>query len=56
MSDPSEPPWSNNPNAPQIPYWLHFGEKVYFAGVLMGAVFYGTHSCTSVYLPSPQFF
>lgn len=34
-------PWSNNPNAPQIPYSLYFAEKANFAGILIGAIFYG---------------
>jgi len=41
MSDSLETPWSDNPNAPKIPYWLYFGEKVYFAGSLIGAILYG---------------
>jgi len=39
MSD--EQPWSTNPNAPQIPYDLYFGEKANFAGILIGAILYG---------------
>ena len=35
-------PWSTNPYAPQIPYWLYFAEKANFAGFLIGAIFYGT--------------
>ena len=42
MSDSSEKPWSNNPFAPQIPYSLYFSEKANFAGILIGAIFYGT--------------
>lgn len=41
MSDSSETPWSDNPNAPQIPYALYFAEKSNFAGALLGAIFYG---------------
>ena len=41
MSDASEIPWSDNPNAPQIPYALYFAEKANFAGALVGAIFYG---------------
>lgn len=41
MSDSSEEPWSNNPFAPQIPYSLYFAEKANFAGILIGAIFYG---------------
>lgn len=37
----SEKPWSNNPNAPQIPHSLYIQEKGNFAGPLVGAVFYG---------------
>lgn len=33
--------WSSNPNAPQIPYSLYFAEKANFAGILIGAIFYG---------------
>ena len=47
MSDSSIIPWSDNPNAPKIPYWLYYVEKVYFAGFVIGAVFYGTVTCTS---------
>jgi hypothetical protein len=32
MSDSWGQPWSDNPYAPQIPYWLYFAEKVTFAG------------------------
>lgn len=41
MYDLSEVPWSDNPNAPKIPYWLYVGEKAYFAGSLIGAILYG---------------
>ena len=27
--------WSNNPNAPQIPYGVYFGEKTNFAGTVI---------------------
>jgi len=37
----SDQPWSTNPNAPQIPYDLYFGEKANFAGVLIGSMLYG---------------
>lgn len=42
-------PWSNDPNAPQIPYELYVIEKAYFAGCLLGAMFYGTHNYAAVY-------
>jgi len=43
MSDFQEQPWSNNPNAPDIPYRAYILEKGYFAGVLIGSILYGTH-------------
>jgi len=50
MSDPSqEQPWSNDPNAPQIPHDLYFGEKATFAGILIGAILYGTSAYALVY-------
>ena len=52
-SDSSEKPWSNNPNAPQIPYSLYLAEKSNFAGNLIGAILYGTPTHIPVYLPSP---
>ena len=46
MSNSSAKSWSDSPNAPQIPYSLYFAEKANFAGILIGAIFYGmsTHS------------
>ena len=38
----SKKPWSNSPNAPQITYWVYLGEEENFAGVLIGAIFYGS--------------
>jgi len=43
MSESQEPPWSNNPNAPKIPYSLYLEEKADFAGMLIASVLYGTH-------------
>lgn len=53
MSDSLRKPWNNNPNTPQIPYVLYFVEKAYFAGVLIGAIGYGTviHAFVYRYLP-----
>ena len=50
MSDPSETPWSNGPNAPQIPSLLYLAEKEYFTGIIIGAMSYGalTHTCASL--------
>jgi len=42
MSDPRERPWSNNPNAPKIPYNRYFVEKAYLAGSLIASILYGT--------------
>ena len=44
MSNSTTTPWSDNPNAPKIPYALYLGEKAYFAGFLIGAIFYGTQT------------
>ena len=49
MSD-SDQPWSNGPNAPQIPYFLYTGEKVFFAGSVIATVLYGMLS----YVPTFQ--
>jgi len=46
MSD--QKPWSDNPNAPQIPYDLYFWEKAAFAGELIAAIFYGLPTYRSV--------
>jgi len=43
MSESQEPPWSNNPNAPKIPYSLYLEEKADFAGMLIASVLYGTY-------------
>lgn len=50
MSDSSETLWSDNPNAPQIPRDVYLGEKSNFSGILIGAIFYGTPICASIYL------
>lgn len=41
MVDSSAEPWSNDPNAPRIAYWLYLMEKLYVAGTFMSAIFYG---------------
>jgi len=48
MSDPSQKPWSNNPNTPQIPYDLYLWEKAAFAGGLIGAILYGLPTYISI--------
>jgi hypothetical protein len=52
MSDSSEKPWSDNPNAPQIPYLLYFAEKANFAGILIGAILYGMSTHVHIFYPS----
>ena len=42
MSNSPQEPWSDGPYAPKIPYDLYFGEKATFAGILIGAILYGT--------------
>jgi hypothetical protein len=49
MSDSSDQSWSNNPNAPQIPYQIHTWEKEYFSGEVLATVAYGTPSYVSAY-------
>jgi hypothetical protein len=52
MSGSSEIPCSNNPNIPHIPYVLYFREKANFAGVLIGAIFYGMSTIRPVPTPA----
>ena len=54
MSNSATTLWSDNPNAPKIPCVLYLGEKAYFAGFLIGAIFYGTQTYTSVYPSSSR--
>ena len=41
MSDSQQNPWSNRPNAPNIPYDLYFTEKAYLAGGFVCWILYG---------------
>ena len=41
MSDAEGQPFSDNPNAPKIPFDLYFQEKANFAGILIGSILYG---------------
>jgi len=41
MSDSPVQSWSDNPNAPKIPYSAYFAEKATFAGALLGSILYG---------------
>lgn len=49
MANPSETPWSNNPNAPQVPSSLHLADKESFAGDVIGTILYGTLFLTSIH-------
>ena len=42
MSGSQKQPWSDDPNAPKIPYRLYFDEKANIAGYLVSSVLYGT--------------
>ena len=53
MSDSQERPWTNNPNAPRIPYGLYLEEKAYFAGILIASILYGTHNASRPTRPLP---
>ena len=46
MFDPQGAPWSDNPNAPKIPYNLYLEEKASFAGILISSMLYGAHFLT----------
>ena len=48
MSNIQRKPWSDNPNAPKIPYDLYYAEKAYFAGILIASILYG------VYMRDPE--
>ena len=53
MSDPQQTPWPDNPNAPQISYYLYFEEKAYISGTFISSILYGTlklptHTCPYV--------
>ena len=49
MSDTQTKPWSDNVNAPKIPYDLYFAEKASFAGILLASILYGTPKITHLY-------
>ena len=42
MSSSGEMPWSDDPNAPLIPYWVYLGEKAIFVGLFIGSILFGT--------------
>ena len=60
MYNSQEKLWSDNPNAPKIPYNLYFQEKVTFAGDFVGPTLYGTSkglpTCMSTYPYSLRLF
>lgn len=53
MSDSPDTPWSDGPNAPRIPYWLHLAEGGDFAGFFIGMILYGRLTFVFVYMRSP---
>ena len=50
MSDSRYKPWSNNPNAPKIPYSLYLEEEAYFVGTLIGSMLYGKRKRSSMHI------
>lgn len=59
MSDSQQNPWSNNPNAPKIPYDAYFSEKADLTGILIASILYGTQedpTCTPAYPYPPLLF
>ena len=42
MPDSQQKPWSNDLNAPKIPYDLHLREKNNVIGTFISSIFYGT--------------
>lgn len=54
MSDSK--PWSDGPNAPQIPNWMYAWEKEKFAGLFLGAISHGAPTYLSIDLCSPSLF
>ena len=55
MSDAwQEKPWSDNPNAPNIPDYLYTREKSQFAGILIASILYGMCNTPLPAYPSPR--
>ena len=54
MSDSLEKPWSNNPNAPQIPPSLYNAEREFFASYVVGGILYGMPTYASLHPHSPR--
>ena len=55
MAESLQSPWSDNSNAPQIPYLWYYGEKSGFAGSLVLAILYGIYAEPLVRLLSTLF-
>ena len=51
MPDSQERPWSDNPNAPKIPYDVYYAEKTWFAGTLISSILYGAYKVSLPSLP-----
>lgn len=47
MADSSEKPWSDDPNAPKIPYSLHIQEREKFTGDFLAGILYGMPAASS---------
>ena len=56
MPDSSYMTWSDNPNAPQIPYYLHHWEISNGNGGIVGAILYGTLAYKPTFLYPPCHF
>ena len=52
MSNSQQTPWSNNRNAPKISYHLYIQEKIYFFGILVDPILYGTRKIPPLASPS----
>ena len=53
MSSSQQKPWSDDPNAPKIPYGLYFDEKVNLAGHFITSILYGTFGNPYQYVHLP---
>ena len=51
-SHPQQMSWTDNPNAPRVPYYLYIGEEAYFAGIIIASILYGTHETAPHIHPS----
>lgn len=54
MADSSVKPWSDNPNAPNIPHPLYIDERAKFAGDILAGILYGMPTRIFIYLHLPR--